>query len=173
MLLEDSDSDNEVTQLTIIVWAHKHFNRKEESVSRHGSVLGCTFIDHGSLQGYQRIFVDLFADSPIYPPKVFRMRFQMHRLLFCCILSTVEDYDPYFVQTRNCAGTLGLSSLQKITATFRMLAYGVSANYVDEYVQIREATELESLKKFVQAVVAIYSNKYLRSLNIDDVARLL
>jgi hypothetical protein len=80
----------------------------------------------------------------------------MHRPLFCRILSAVEDYDPYFVQTRNCAGTLGLSSLQKITAAFRMLAYGVPADYVDEYVRIGETTAIESLEKFVQAVVSIF-----------------
>ncbi|GLT54221.1 hypothetical protein SLA2020_274380 [Shorea laevis] len=97
----------------------------------------------------------------------------MHRPLFCRILSAIEVYDPYFVQKRNCAGTIGLSSLQKMTAAFRMLAYGVPADYVDEYVRIGEATAIESLQKFVNAVVSIYSDNYLRSPNSDDVARLL
>ncbi|XP_062154342.1 uncharacterized protein LOC133862526 [Alnus glutinosa] len=54
-----------------------------------------------------------------------------------------------------------------------MLAYGVPAEYVDEYVRIGETTAVESLQRFVSAVVNIFSNEYLRSPNNNDVARLL
>ncbi|GLT69684.1 hypothetical protein SLA2020_418180 [Shorea laevis] len=60
-----------------------------------------------------------------------------------------------------------------MTATFRMLAYGVLADYVDEYVRIVESIAIKSLEKFVQAVVSIYSNDYLRFPNVNGVARLL
>jgi hypothetical protein len=39
----------------------------------------------------------------------------MYHPLFLHILSKVENYDFYFVQTRNCVGILDLSSLQKVT----------------------------------------------------------
>ncbi|XP_030963853.1 uncharacterized protein LOC115985017 [Quercus lobata] len=68
---------------------------------------------------------------------------------------------------------LGLSSLQKITAAHRMLAHGVAADFMDEYVRIEESTAIESLKKFVKAVVDIFSKEYLRSPNNEDIARLL
>jgi len=42
----------------------------------------------------------------------------MGRTLFLRILQAVEQQDEYFVQKRNAAGTLGLSSLQKITTAF-------------------------------------------------------
>ncbi|KAF8403482.1 hypothetical protein HHK36_011586 [Tetracentron sinense] len=61
----------------------------------------------------------------------------------------------------------------EFTAAMRMLAYGVTADYVDEYVRIGESTAIESLKKFVKAVVAIFSDEYLRLPNNDDIARLL
>ena len=54
-----------------------------------------------------------------------------------------------------------------------MLAYGVTANFMDEYVQIRESTTIKSLKKFVKALVVIFSKEYLRSPNNGDIARLL
>ncbi|KAK9225948.1 hypothetical protein WN943_010993 [Citrus x changshan-huyou] len=85
----------------------------------------------------------------------------------------VEQHDSYFVQKRNCAGVLGLSSLQKISAAIRMLAYGVSGDSIDEYVRIGESTAIESLKKFVRAVIESFSNEYLRSPNTNDIARLL
>ncbi|KAL0005283.1 hypothetical protein SO802_012844 [Lithocarpus litseifolius] len=55
----------------------------------------------------------------------------------------------------------------------RMLAYGVTANFLDEYVRIAKSTAMMSLKKFVAAVVAIFSEQYLRSPNNEDIARLL
>ena len=57
----------------------------------------------------------------------------MSRSLFLRIHSRVEATEPYFVQKRNAANTLGLSSLQKMTAAIRMLDYGVSADFMDEY----------------------------------------
>ncbi|XP_050259048.1 uncharacterized protein LOC126704052 [Quercus robur] len=60
-----------------------------------------------------------------------------------------------------------------ITATLRMLAYGVSDDLIDKYVRIGETTALESLKKFVTTVIDVFSREYLRKPNNDDIARLL
>ena len=74
----------------------------------------------------------------------------MRRSLFLRIQSTVEDHDDYFIQKRNNAQRLDLSSLQKITAALRMLAYGVTANFMDEYVRMGECTAMESLKNLLK-----------------------
>uniref|UniRef100_A0A2N9ILN1 Uncharacterized protein n=1 Tax=Fagus sylvatica TaxID=28930 RepID=A0A2N9ILN1_FAGSY len=42
---------------------------------------------------------------------------------------------PYFVQRRNAAGRLGLSSFQKMTTAIRMLAYGTMVDLCDEYLR--------------------------------------
>ena len=97
----------------------------------------------------------------------------MSRSLFLRIKFNLEEKDEYFVKKRNVARVLDLSSLQKMTAALRMLAYGVAADFTDEYVRIGESTTIESLKKFVEAIVDIYSTKYLRSPNSNDIARLL
>ena len=97
----------------------------------------------------------------------------MSRSLFLHIQSKVETYEPYFIQKRDNAQRLDLSSFQKITTALRMLAYGVTADFTDEYVWIRESTTIKSLKKFVKAVVVIFSKEYLRSPNNEDIARLL
>ena len=54
-----------------------------------------------------------------------------------------------------------------------MLTYGVPADSVDDYIRIGESTAIESLKRFVKAVVAIFNDEYLRSPNNNDIARLL
>ncbi|RWR93167.1 putative nuclease HARBI1 [Cinnamomum micranthum f. kanehirae] len=69
--------------------------------------------------------------------------------------------------------SLGLSALQKVTAAVRMLAYGVAADAVDDYVRIAESTSIESLKKFVQAIIDVFGNEYLRTPNSADICRLL
>ena len=131
------------------------------------------YIRRNHLTSHERLFLDYFAPMPIYPPALFRRRFRMKHSLFLHIQSKVKAHDSYFVQKRNSANNLGLSSLQKITAALRMLAYGVSGDLIDEYVRIGETIALESLKKFVTAVIDVFSEEYLRKPNNEDIARLL
>ncbi|XP_030974670.1 uncharacterized protein LOC115994609 [Quercus lobata] len=131
------------------------------------------YIERDRLAGHKRLYLDYFADTLVYPPNLFRRRFRMSRSLFHRIQSKVETYESYFIQKRDNAQKWGLSSLQKITAALRMLAYGVTADFMDEYVRIGESTAMKSLKKFVKAVVDIFFKEYLRSPNNEDIARLL
>ena len=55
----------------------------------------------------------------------------------------------------------------------RMLAYGVTVDFMDEYVRIWENIAMISLKKFVAAVFDIFLEEYLRLPNNEDIARLL
>ena len=81
--------------------------------------------------------------------------------------------DPYFQQCVDASGKLGLSALQKVVAAMRILAYGVLADTVDEYVQIGESTAREALNHFCRVVIAAFRNEYLCSPTPGDVARLL
>lgn len=71
--------------------------------------------------------------------------------LFFHIQSKVEAYEIYFIQKRDNAQRFGLSSLQKMTVTVRMLAYGITIDFMNEYVHIGESTEMESLKKICRS----------------------
>ncbi|XP_055960821.1 uncharacterized protein LOC126670604 [Mercurialis annua] len=170
-ILDDSDSDDEL-ELTISTIGEL-LNKKRKISLHRGSVFGRTFIRRNRVHGHHKLFHDYFGEDPVYSSTLFRRRFRMNRSLFLRIQSAIEAHDPYFVQKRDAAGYLGLSSLQKITAALRMLAYGVTSDYVDEYVRIGESTATESLKKFVKAIVSIFSEKYMRSLNKNDIDRLL
>jgi hypothetical protein len=88
-------------------------------------------------------------------------------------MNVVEAHNDYFVQKRNAANVLGLSCFQKVTAEFRMLTYGVPSDLTDEYIRIGESTALESLHRFVAAVVDIFEDEYLRHPNEADKTRLL
>ncbi|XP_062114220.1 uncharacterized protein LOC133825271 [Humulus lupulus] len=79
----------------------------------------------------------------------------MGHALFLRPFDAIQGHDNYFVQRRDGIGKLGLSGLQKVTAVFRMLAYGVQEDATDEYIKIGESTTLESLKRFYHLVVDI------------------
>lgn len=83
--------------------------------------------------------------------------------LFLCVVNAVGHHDNYFQQRRDTSNRLGISSLQKITAVFRMLAYGVPADVAEEYIKIGESTTIESIKRFCRAIVEIFSEQYLWS----------
>ena len=48
---------------------------------------------------------------------------------------------------------LGGSPIQKYIAAVQMLAYGVSADFLDDYIRLGESTIIECLKHFVKSVV--------------------
>ena len=97
----------------------------------------------------------------------------MRRPVFLLIMKAVEEHDDYFVQKRNVAGVLVLSCLHKVVAAFRMLAYGVPADALDEYIRIGESTAPEALRNYVVAVVEVFGPEYLRMPNEQDTTILL
>ena len=123
--------------------------------------------------GHERLVKDYFAENPVYTPETFRRRFRMGRHVFLRIVDALSNFDPYFQQRVDALGRKGLSPLQKCTAAMRMLAYGVSADAVDDYVRIGESTAIECLKKFVTDVILVFENEYLRKPNSIDIRRLL
>ncbi|XP_042974639.1 uncharacterized protein LOC122306272 [Carya illinoinensis] len=144
-----------------------------QSSRRRGNSQRHKFIRRDHVQGHERLFRDYFAENPVYPSNLFQRRFRMSRPLFLRILNEVESYDLYFVQRKDNAGRLGLSCMQKITAALRMLAYGVTGDFMDEYIRIGESTAMESLNKFTETVVTVFSKEYLRSSTTNDIGRLL
>ena len=149
-------------------------NQRRNCRTRHGgSIPGHIVVRRDREAAHHNLFNDYFSDNPRYGEDFFRRRFRMSRSLFLRIVDAVKSHNPYFEQRTDALGRLGLSPLQKITAAFRMLAYGVPADATDEYVKIGESTAIESLKKFCRTVVEIFSQQYLRRPNSTDIARLL
>nr|XP_011458220.1 PREDICTED: putative nuclease HARBI1 [Fragaria vesca subsp. vesca] len=93
--------------------------------------------------------------------------------LFHRIADAVKAHDNFFMQQRDGIGKLGLSSLQKLTAAFRMIAYGAPADSLDDYLKIGESTAIRCLKRFCRAVIDVFGARYLRTPNTEDVARIL
>ncbi|XP_070676204.1 uncharacterized protein [Malus domestica] len=88
-------------------------------------------------------------------------------------MGVICNHDPYFVQKEDVFHVLGLIPEQKITTSLRMLAYGVSADQVDEIARMGRTTVLESLMQFCSAIEALYTNEYLQTPTPRDMRRLL
>ncbi|KAJ9558023.1 hypothetical protein OSB04_012637 [Centaurea solstitialis] len=97
----------------------------------------------------------------------------MQRSLFLRIVDAVTANDEYFQQRPDGAGRQGLSPLQKCTAAMRVLAYGASADAVDEYLRMGASTTREALMHFIDGVISCFGDEYLRKPNEADLARLL
>lgn len=124
-------------------------------------------------EAHDRIWNDYLCPNPLYTEMQFRRRFRMSSRVFLRIQHDLEQNITFFQRKADCTGKEGLSSLQKITAALRMLAYGEAADRQDEYIKIGERSALQSRKAFCKSIVEIYGEKYLRKPTSQDIARIL
>ncbi|KAK2640705.1 hypothetical protein Ddye_028500 [Dipteronia dyeriana] len=151
----------------------QYLNQQNNLVTRGGSIPGHIVIHQDRKNADRCLFYDYFTENPRYNYQMFHRCFRIGISLFLRIVEKVKAHYNYFVQRRDSVARLGLSALQKITAVFRMLAYGCPVNDTNEYIKIEKSTTIESLKRFCHAVVEEFTGEYLRSPSAIDVARLL
>ena len=130
-------------------------------------------VDRGRSFGATQIYSDYFSNNPVYNDRLFRRRFRMRREVFLRVLNGVKDVDSYFEQKRDALLQPGLSTIQKVTAAIRQMAYGTGADACDEYIRIGESTAAVCLDRFASAVVGKFGGQYLRALTPDDLERIL
>jgi hypothetical protein len=112
-------------------------------------------------EGHERLFNDYFSETPVYTDEQFRRRYRMHKHVFLRIVEALGQHDEYFQLRIDATGRSGLSPLQKCTAVIRMLAYGTSADSVDDYLRIGETTTLKCVDKFTRGVINLFGPQYL------------
>ncbi|XP_057723732.1 uncharacterized protein LOC130939660 [Arachis stenosperma] len=146
---------------------------EEEDIDRSSIPTPRRWINRDREAGHDCLFQYYFADEPVYNVDIFRRRFQMRRHVFLQIVNALSNGYPYFQQIVDATGRRGLSPLQKCTAAIRMLAYGVAADALDDYVRIGESTTIKFSENFVEGVILVFEDGYLRKPNPNDVRRLL
>ncbi|WZZ85477.1 hypothetical protein YC2023_114056 [Brassica napus] len=144
-------------------------NRQEASRSKKKRA----YIERQREQGHLQLWNDYFSKDATYPSHMFRRRFRMNKGLFMHIVDRLSAEVPYFQQRRDATGRFGHSPLQKATAAIRMMAYECPANAVDEYLRLGETTVLLCLGHFVQGIIYLFGDEYLRRPTPEDLQRLL
>lgn len=88
-----------------------------EESSYEWSIPGHRVIDSDRDTAHNALFTDCFAENPRFSEEIFCWRCWMGRNLFLRISNEVCAYDNTFLPAKSVVGRLGLSDLQKITAT--------------------------------------------------------
>ena len=146
-----------------------HGGQEEERPERKKRV----YIERNREAGHLRLWNDYFSDTPTYPENFFRRRFRMNKRLFMHIVDRLSNEVHFFRQKKDGLGRLGLSTLQKCTAAIRVLAYGTAADTVDEYLRLGETTTRACVEKFVEGIINLFGDEYLRRPTPADLQRLL
>ncbi|CAL9006672.1 unnamed protein product [Prunus brigantina] len=162
---EDRDADKEEEQMpataVCMLNQSRQHRRRAPKVDRRRESRGKNLLE------------DYFIPNSLYPEYKFRERYRMQPHLFQKIMHDICNYDTYFIQKHDAVGVLGLIPKQKLTAALRMLAYGASAEQVDEIARMGKSTILECLVRFCDAVKNLYMREYFRKPMPRDLQRLL
>ena len=97
----------------------------------------------------------------------------MNKSLFMHIVDRLSNDVQFFRQKKDGIRRLGLSTLQKCTSAIRVLAYGSSLDTVDEYLRLDATTTRLCVKIFVEAIINLFGDEYLRRPTPDDLQLLL
>ncbi|XP_058180169.1 uncharacterized protein LOC131298710 [Rhododendron vialii] len=172
---DGSSSDDDEIAMAQLIMARQYqkFQRRRQQRGHVGFTSGRAWIPRDRVAADQRLNDDYFCEYPLYDEKLFQQRFRMSRPLFHKILGKLQQHDVTFVQRNDSTGAVGLSGIQKMTAALRMMAYGMPADSLDEYLKIGGSIAVESLQSFCRGVISIFEAEYLRKPNETDTARLL
>ncbi|KAL9663310.1 hypothetical protein QQ045_028150 [Rhodiola kirilowii] len=178
---DDSDSDYEVIDEAIDDLYLHHYStlveqpphqRRHRSQAHDVPVIPST-MDRGREQGHIQLYNDYFAVNAVYSDNIIRRQFRMRKYVFLRIMEAVTANDTFFAQRQDATRRMSFSPLQKCTFAMRMLAYGLSADAVDEYIRLSETTTMRSLLKFIEGVISCFGEEYLRRPTRRDLDRLL
>ncbi|XP_024164148.2 uncharacterized protein LOC112171156 [Rosa chinensis] len=114
-----------------------------------------------------------FVYRPVFKDWEFRTRYRMSLNLFKRISTDLCQYDRYFVQKSDATKKVGLLPEQKMTASLRMLAYGVGADQCAEYCRMAKFISVAALQRFTRGIIDLYSAEYLCAPTAVDLKRLL
>ena len=167
------NNDNAPKLLELALKLRRIRQKSRASSSSRRPIKKKIFVKRDRQEAHDRLYKDYFAEDSIYNETHFRRRFRMRRHLFLRIVGALESRFEYFQLRYDGLGGRGLSPLTKCTAAMRMLAYGISADYVDEYLKIGESTAMECMKNFAAGVIQLFGEEYLRKATQADVDRLL
>ena len=109
-----------------------------------------------------------------FPVKRFHRRFRMSQRLFERIFWDITDPEighHFFFSRPDATGVLGPSSLQKVCAAIRQLAYGTASDHVEEYTGVADSTALSCLRKFCKFVIRQYGPEYLGAWKERDIKK--
>ncbi|GJU76148.1 transcription elongation factor SPT6 [Tanacetum coccineum] len=134
------------------------------------------------LDAEERLMADYFGPNPKYLLYYIRKRYRMSRKLFLEIVSGIENYiqthhplPPHFDFFRvraDATGLQGFSVIMKCTSAIRQLAYDLTPDALDEYLQMGDHCARDCLDFFTMCVIQLFMPEYLRKPDFNDIQKL-
>jgi hypothetical protein len=166
--LEDDEEEEYMTNH--LVYMNNLDSSDDEPVQRGGSRPGRQpNKDRLALFHAELLYNDYFSTTPVFDAASSREVYRMRKCLFLQLHDDVCSSDDYFEQKTNCVGDIGLSSLQKTTATMRMLSLGIPAKAQEEYCRMAPSTARESMLRWCKGVRRCFEHEYLRQPTHNDI----
>lgn len=98
----------------------------------------------------------------LYTTAHFRRRFRVSPAIFNKVYDRLHGKGVFRpAGTKDAVGKNGIDPLVRMTAVFRILAYGSAADSQDEYLQVSETVAANALKSFCQLMVLEFGEEYL------------
>jgi hypothetical protein len=80
----------------------------------------------------------------------------MRRTLFLSIMHKLSEISPYFTERHDATGCIGLTPLQKCITVLRRVAYGMTADTIDEYLKLGKTIILECLEYYCAGIIKCF-----------------
>ncbi|GJY91053.1 hypothetical protein Tco_0506249 [Tanacetum coccineum] len=139
----------------------------------------CNYIYRERDVAKERLMADYFGDHLKYPAYYFRKQYRMSRKLFLEIVAGIETYiqtvDPlpphfdFFRVRPEATGQPSFSVIMKCTSAICQLAYGVTPDALDEYLQMGDHCAHDCLDYFTMCVIQLFMLEFLRKLDFNDI----
>ena len=152
--------------------AFEDFTIQENQEERRKKRKKRAYIERHREEGHNRLWNDYFSETPTYPHNLFRRLFRMNKSLFMHIVDRLSNEVQYFRKKKDGLKRNSLSPLQKCTTAIRVLAYGSAADSVDEYLRLGETTTRLCVENFVEGIIYLFGEEYLRRPTPADLQRL-
>ncbi|GJV94348.1 ALP1-like protein isoform X1 [Tanacetum coccineum] len=178
--LSDIDDFDDLEMIMQQVQAEQKEEEEEAERVSHRN-----YIYRERIEAEERLKADYFGPNPKYPLYYFRKRYRMSRELFLEIVSGIENYiqthhplPPHFDFFRvrpDATGLPGFSVIMKCTCAIRQLAYDVTPDSLDEYLQMGNHCARDCLDFFTMVASAnndltVLNNSLLFDDLLDDIA---
>uniref|UniRef100_A0A0D3DBK5 DDE Tnp4 domain-containing protein n=1 Tax=Brassica oleracea var. oleracea TaxID=109376 RepID=A0A0D3DBK5_BRAOL len=146
----------------------QHFDQTFENLMVHGDeeearkkIKKRAYIERNREEGHVRLWNDYFNETPTYLENLFRQQFRMNKPLFMHIVDRLSNE------------AWSLFTPKVYSSYSRLLSYGTAADTVDEYLRLGETTSRSCSENFVEGIIQLFGDEYLRRPTPTDLQRLL
>lgn len=142
---------------------------QEESKNRNGASHGKRPNSNRRFdEALRRLQEDYFAPKLKYGADSSDRRIRMPRVVFNKLCESSEGKSS-FVRRKYALIKNGIHPLKRVLSADKMLGYGVTADALDEYLQMSEYYILLSVKDFCREVVNTFGQECMREKNEADI----